>query len=313
MDWNDLKYFLAVERNGSIRSAALSLTVSHSTVSRRLRELERRLEARLFDRTPEGFVLTTAGEAVLGLATQIETEVIELERKISGSDVGLTGTIRVTLPPALAESLLLPDIHQFMTLHPGIDIELVATEAFSDLSRRDADLAIRFTDAPDQHLIGRRLPPFRDGVYASARYVRENTFGGTDGTARWISWADRTLFARRIADTPYGNAGVAWTLPTIPLQALGAREHIGMALLPCAIGDQDPALVRVPGSGVYDRGPSWLLMHPDLRKMERVRIFAQFLTDAIAAKKDLIGGLKPQPGVPQTTSFGVTQSPRTDI
>lgn len=296
MDWNDLKYFLAVERSGSIRSAALSLAVSHSTVSRRLRDLERRLEARLFDRTPEGFVLTTAGDAVLGLAMQIEGEVIELERKIAGSDMGLAGTIRLTLPPTLAESLFLTDIYQFMTLHPGIDIDLVATEAYSDLSRRDADLAIRFTDAPDEHLVGRRLPPFRDAIYASAPYVRENTFGGADGTARWIAWGDRATFARRIADTPFGDAGIVWALPTIRLQALGAGAHIGMALLPCAIGDQDPALVRVPGSGLYDRGPAWLLMHPDLRKMERVRVFAQFMTDAIAAKKDLIGGLKPLAG-----------------
>jgi len=111
-----------------------------------------------------------------------------------------------------------------MMLHPGIEIELVATYAYADLSRRDADLAIRFSETPDPHLVGRRLPPFRDAIYASAQYVRENTFKPEDGSARWIGWSDHTTFANRIAKTPYAQVGVAWSLPTISIQAMAARQ-----------------------------------------------------------------------------------------
>lgn len=289
VNWNDLQYFLAVDRTGSVRKAAERLKCSHSTVSRRLEALEYRLKARLFDRTPEGFVLTDAGAAIVAKATQIEAEMLDLQRSISGTDVRLEGPIRLTLPPPIAEYLILPIVDRFCERHPAIEIEIVSTYAFSDLTRRDADIAIRFSQQPSDHLIGRRLPAFVESVFASPDYVGRIE-SEPSLTPSWIGWSDAAAFKRRIAHTSYARAPVKWIMPDLNLQTAAARKGLGIALLPCLIGDNDPQLKRIPGAPLSEGLPAWVLTHPDLRRMERVRIFSQFLVENIVAQKAIFAG-----------------------
>jgi DNA-binding transcriptional LysR family regulator len=293
LDWNDLKVFLALERGGSARAAATRLGTSHSTVLRRLQTLEDALGTKVFDRTPDGLILTGPGARLLVKAQQIEAEVFEVERDVLGADIRMQGPIRLTLPPPVAKYLLLPHLARFRKDYPEIELEVIATYGYSDLGRRDADIAIRFSGAPDDHLVGRQLPQFRDAVFASHAYVDANCRMEANLNAAWIGWPEVARFADRIAPTAFASHPVAWRLPGLELQAEAARQGLGMALLPCIMGDKDPSLRRVPGTGTYDTLPAWLLTHPDLRRMERVRVFARMIAQSASADSDFVSGMRP--------------------
>lgn len=289
-DWNDLQVFLALEREGTARAAAARLKVSHSTVSRRLDALETRFGTKLFDRTPDGFLVTASGARILARAQQIEAEMLELERSVIGDDIRLQGEIRLTAPPPVVEFLLFPILKAFRDMYPLISIRVVSTYGYADLSRRDADIAIRFSEKPDDYLVGRRLPEFRDSIYATPEYIAAHWRDGEAVTAAWVGWTNETGFASHAGKTPFSNAPVAWRLPSLHLQAEAACQGLGMASLPALMGDANPRLRRVPGAGLQSGRPAWLLTHPDLRRMERVRVFAKFLAEAIFERSDAIGG-----------------------
>lgn len=290
IDWNGLQVVLAIERSGTARAAGEQLKCSHSTVLRRLETFEQQLGAKLFDRTPEGFQLSAAGGRILGKAQQVEAEILELQRMISGTDLRLEGIIRLTIPPPIANHLILPKLADFKKEFPLVDIEIVATNEYSDLSRRDADIAIRFQEKPDEHLVGRRLPAFRDAIYATPAYIEEHFNNGKPVSAEWIAWSGLSGFRERTGSSPCKDCRIAWEFPLLSLQRKAAEIGLGVAFLPCMIGDPSPNLVRVPNSDVYDGRPAWLLTHADLRRMERVRIFSDYLYRHIQLNADLISG-----------------------
>jgi len=289
MDWNGLRIFLEIQRSGSARAAAERLACSHATVLRRLTAFESQMGVQLFDRTPEGLMLSVAGGNILEKAEQVEAEILEMQRTVSGSDIELEGLIRLTVSPPLAEYLILPSLPAFKAEFPQIDIEIVATNAYSDLPRRDADIAIRFQEKPDDHLVGRRLPPFRDAVYATVEYIEEHWSGDKAVSPQWIAWSGLGGFRERTAKTPFGHVDIAWEFSTLGLQVKAAELGLGMAFLPCLIGDSHETLQRVPQSGLYDNRPAWLLTHADLRRMERVRIFSDYLYKLVQSKKMDLG------------------------
>ncbi|SHG83628.1 LysR family transcriptional regulator [Marivita hallyeonensis] len=284
LDWNDLRVFLALERGASARAAAAQLGTSHSTVLRRLQALEDALNAQLFDRTPEGFVLTGPGERLLVKAQQIEAEVFDVQREIAGSDIELEGPVKLTAPPAVLKYLLLPMLAEFQERYPGIDLEVASTDSFADLDRRDADLAIRFSNSPDEHLVGRRLPEFHDAIYVS------KDADPSDLSLGWVGWPDRRRFQERIASTPYSDRPIAWQLPGLELQAEAVRQGRGIGLLPCIMGDQDQKMKRMDADFTQPTLPAWLLQHQDLRRLERVRVFADFIFRRITTLKDKVSG-----------------------
>lgn len=292
MDWNGLRIFLEIQRSGSARAAAERLACSHATVLRRLTAFESQMGVQLFDRTPEGLMLSVAGGNILEKAEQVEAEILEIQRTVSGSDIELEGLIRLTVSPPLAEYLILPSLPAFKAEFPQIDIEIVATNAYSDLPRRDADIAIRFQEKPDDHLVGRRLPPFRDAVYATPEYIEEHWSGDTAVSPQWIAWTGLGGFHERTAKSPFGHMDIAWEFSTLGLQVKAAELGLGMAFLPCLIGDSHNTLRHVPQSGLYDGRPAWLLTHTDLRRMERVRVFSDYLYKLVQSKKMDLGGKK---------------------
>ena len=160
MDWNDLKVLLALSRQGSARAAAKYLGVSNSTVTRRLDELEESLHTRLFDRTPDGYRLTGAGEELLPMAEHVEELVSGAERKVTGEDQHLEGTIRVTMPNVGGMGFMMERIGEFASTYPGIELEFLPSFEMLDLSRREADIAIRGFPVgvrPPEQLVGRYL------------------------------------------------------------------------------------------------------------------------------------------------------------
>src|SRR3954454_11563855 len=144
IDWDDVRYFLAVARGGSVRAAAARLGVNHSTVLRRIAQLEERLGAQMFEKLPSGYRLTAAGEEVLELAREMEVSSHQLETRVFGRDQSVRGLLRVTLAPNLATHLLMPDLAEFARLHPDIEMEILSSGALANLTNREGDVTIRF-------------------------------------------------------------------------------------------------------------------------------------------------------------------------
>lgn len=290
LDWGQLRIFLAVHRGRSVRAAADLLRISHSTVSRRLAELESDLGARLFDRGPDGFVLTDVGRAALPSAERAETEILRLQREVFGQDTRLSGTVRVTMSPIFAQRLIIPHLAEFAALYPDIRLEIVSTYALSDLSRRDADIAIRFQEKPDPYLFGRRLPRFADAVYATPEYIAAHRFEGEAPTASWIGWGDGEDMPKWVGNTPFPKCSVWHDCPDPLAQVEAAKAGLGMAILPCFVGDHEPGLERVLGKPPYQDRQGWVLTHPKLKETERVRLCVRFISEAVEQHSRLVAG-----------------------
>ncbi|MEM6581525.1 MAG: LysR family transcriptional regulator [Pseudomonadota bacterium] len=281
MNWDDLKVFLALSRNGSARGAAQDLGVSNSTVTRRLDDMEHKLQAHLFDRTPDGYRLTTAGEQILPTAEHIEELIMGVERKITGGDQELEGVIRLTLPPAGSLSFLVERLVQFSEQYPNIELELMTSADAADLSRREADIAIRVmaadTPLPD-YLIGRRV-----GALTASAYVHRDLLNPEDNTdvshLRWIGKRTEHVAEEWLAITDYPDLPVRHAVGDIFLAAQTVRYKLGMAYLPCFLAYGDPDIVRVPGATIVHQSDMWVLTHKDLRLSARLRVMRELLAD----------------------------------
>ena len=290
-DWDDLRFFLAVARRGSIRGAAQDLGVNHSTVSRRVGALERKLGVRLFERMPGGYFTTPAGEEMRGAAERIEHEVTTADCRVAGRDKRPGGLVRVTLTEALAQNLLMPDLVAFSEAYPGIELELRLTPDMADLSKREADVAIRLSNEPPGHLIGRRLLKYARATYASDDYLARH---GSPGELRWIGWNDVVPDPQWGRESDYPKVPIRHRIHHSTGQLEAAKAGMGLTMLPCFMGDAEPTLRRLPpGTATPDRD-IWLLTHEDLRNTARVRTFLAFMADAILRHRDLIEGRLPR-------------------
>src|SRR6195952_4867507 len=188
IDWDDIRYFLAVARGSSVRAAAEGLGVNHSTVLRRIAQLEERLGARMFERLPAGYRLTAAGDEVLELAEQMEASSLQLETRVFGRDRSVRGLLRVTLTPILATHLLMPDFADFARLHPDIEMEILSSGELANLTNREADVAIRVVydrKTLPLNLHGVKGPELFGGVYMSRDRLAAWRTGAPD-PIRWI-------------------------------------------------------------------------------------------------------------------------------
>lgn len=174
IDWDDVRYFLAVARCGSVRAAAERLDVNHATVLRRVGQLEHRLGVRMFEKLPSGYRMTAAGEEVLGLAEQMEASSNLLQARILGRDQGISGLLRVTMPPTIATHLLMPTFAEFAQTHPAVELALLTSDEVMNLTNREADIALRVVYDRDKlppNLHGLKGPELLSGVYASRDLV----------------------------------------------------------------------------------------------------------------------------------------------
>jgi DNA-binding transcriptional LysR family regulator len=292
IDWDDVRYFLAVARGGSVRAAAERLGLNHTTILRRIAQLEERLGAQMFEKLPSGYRLTNAGEEVLQFAEQMEASSNRLETRVFGRDQGARGLLRVTLAPTLATHLLMPDFAEFARLHPEIEMEILAIGEPVNLTNREADVAVRVVyerNALPLNLHGLKGPELFGGVYIS-RDLLAAWHAGAPDRIRWIVISQHGIpdWAREgevpAADVPFkttdGGAQIA-----------AVRQGLGMTTLPCFIGDADPLLVRVPGTPLHKHGTLWLLTHGETRKTKRVRLFTEFASRKLASYAPLLAGL----------------------
>jgi len=289
LDWDDIKHFLALSRHGSVRAASDKLGVSHSTVARRIEAFEKRLGVRLFERSPGGYVITTAGEEVLAVAEQIESEIHGLERRIVGRDQQLSGDIRVTMVDVLSTHLLMPHLAEFSKLYPDISLEVVIALGTLDLSKREADVALRFTQKPPDELIGKRLTNMYCAAYASEEYIKQHDFdSGT--TAHWIDCVKRGNYPTWVKKSDYPHIPAKNVFESLLLQFEATKAGMGIGMLPCFMGDPEPTLQRLPPGVARPTYDLWLLTHTDMRTTARLRVFSEFIANAVLNHRELIEG-----------------------
>ncbi len=290
-EWDDLRIFLAILRGRSVRAASKLLNVSHSTVSRRLNAMEEQLDIRLFVRQPEGFILTEAGEAMVARAERVESEILSLEREVFGRDALLSGPVRISAPPLLAQHLLMPILADFARLYPEIEIEIDATFDVADLRRRNADIAIRFQVSPDENLVAHRLPDFANAIYATPDYIARNVCTGPNPTGRWIALGGKEVLAHWRQDSPYSGCKVHHIVSDMLVHLNAVKAGMGFAYLLCFLADTEETLVRLSDTTSMKMIPAWVLTHPDLTATERVRMCARYIVDAIHKQENQIRGI----------------------
>jgi DNA-binding transcriptional LysR family regulator len=292
INWDDVRYFLAVARGGSVRAGAEHLGVNHSTVLRRIAQLEGRLGSNMFEKLPSGYRLTKAGQEVLEFANQMEAASNQLETRIFGRDQSVRGLLRVTLAAPFATHLLMPDLAEFARRHPEIEMEILPSDDQVNLTNREADVAIRVVynhNALPLNLHGRKGPELFGGVYICRALLAAWSAGSPD-CIRWIvknnlgiqDWAREGDI--RSSEIPFRTTHAGAQLDAV-------RQGIGMTTLPCFVGDPDPLLVRVPGTTLRMHGTLWLLTHSESHKTKRVRLFTEFIALRLAAYTPLLAGL----------------------
>jgi DNA-binding transcriptional LysR family regulator len=288
VDWDDLKVLLALSRKGSARGAAKELGVSNSTVTRRLDDMEHNLHTRLFDRTPDGYKLTGAGEQVLPTAEHVEELVLAAERKITGGDQELEGSIRVTLPPVSRMGFLVRRLAEFAEQYPGIELELMSSLDALDLSRREADIAIRVMPAhtsPPEYLIGRLLSPITASAYVHRKMLNPDK----PEDVSHLPWIGKNPVEQKeewLANTDYPLQPVRHAIIDVSLLIEAVRWGMGMAYMPCFSCYNDPDIVRVPGATIFHHADMWVLTHKDLRLSARMRVVREIIAEEFAKIRD---------------------------
>jgi DNA-binding transcriptional LysR family regulator len=291
MDWDDLRYVLALSRGGTMSAAADELGVTHTTVSRRLSAFEKHLGVRLFDRLADGYAATAVGVDLVGVAERMEEEVLSLDARVTGQDEKLSGTLRVTTVDILAE-VLLENLDVFTERYPGVELELSVDYAPLNLTRREADVALRLTNDPPENLVGRKLARAEFALYGARSLVGASGEQTPLAELPWISW-DRRAGARlteaRIAELS-PDAPVVLRVDSTTVMHHSIRRGVGISFLSCVVGDRDEALVRLrppePDFGM----DIWVLTHPDLRSTARVRAFLDFAADELTRLRPVFAG-----------------------
>jgi DNA-binding transcriptional LysR family regulator len=283
MNWDDLRVFLAVARRGSLSAAARALKVTQPTVGRRLRTLEAGLSARLFDRLPEGFVLTAAGAELLQLAEAMEQAADSVERRRAAFADSVKGTVRLSIGEVMAQ-FLTDHLTELRARLPAIELELSVAHVSANLSRREADLLLRECLPDNPGLIARKLGRFAFAVYGARDFVEANPAARSAarfGDCAWIGF-----------DEEHGYfAGQKWLLERLEgrVPALrvnnamvlhdAVRKGAGLGVLPCFAADRDPALTRLTAPLPEVASPQHLLVHRDLRRSPSVRAVMDALVE----------------------------------
>jgi DNA-binding transcriptional LysR family regulator len=285
LDWGDIQFFLAVAETGAIGSAAQRLAVNHSTVLRRIAQLERALGARLFDRLPGGYALTASGNALAEHFSGLREQVEATQRHLTGLDPAIEGPVRIASSDIVVEGLLMPVLAQFRRRHPGVQIQLVMNYAFAGLSRHEADIAVRGADHAPDNLLARRVGHVETVLCASRRYLEQTGTQTPLADHRWVAvdeslsfsmfetWLRKHVHKSRVVARVDSLVGVADAV----------AGGLGVGMLPRPLVHARPQLVQLAPPEPALNKPIWLLMHPDVQRTARVQALFRFLHETLSA------------------------------
>lgn len=286
INWNDLRYLLALAREGTVSGAGRALSVEHTTVARRISALEKQLGSRLFDRLHSGYVMTSVAEKLFSHAVSMEELIQVADREVFGMDVQLSGNLKLTASYDVFSRLVTPKLSHFIHQYPGIVLELLSSTSLADLSDRQADISVRLSPKPPEYLIGRRVSPLCHGIYASAEYLSQKR-----STDTLVLWKHEHKTPKWVADH-FPKARITVRANEVLSMMESIRNHLGIGRLPCYIGDSEPTLRRLDLNLTPSTWGIWVLSHVDLRATAKVRVGREFLMDIIAGQKKLIEGLE---------------------
>ncbi|WP_108663368.1 LysR family transcriptional regulator [Acuticoccus kandeliae] len=294
LNWDDFRLVKAIADTRTLPAAAESLGLNHSTVFRRLRQIEDDLGHKLFERHRSGYAATPAGEEMIALAGEMADGVATFARKIAGREIAPSGEVRVTTSDTLLTCLLTPLFARFRAEYPHIRLDIVLANQSLNLSQRDADVAIRATDAPQENLVGRRVAKIGWSIYGRAEDYPDG--GPPDRhslfAANWITLGENMAGLKTVqyvkAHVPAER--IVYRINTVLGLAEAMAAGIGIGPLPAFIGDPWPGLVRLAPLEPEFATDLWLLTHADLRASPRVRALLDFLGEAIPAERAIIAG-----------------------
>jgi DNA-binding transcriptional LysR family regulator len=294
LDWDDLRTFLAISRHGTLSAAARAIGVRQSTMGRRLAAIEEKAGAKLLLRTPAGFVPSPAGEAILGNVERIEGEALAIERIVTGRDVKLEGTVRLTTLETMAVDILMPILAKFEARYPAIRLELITDTRQLDLNRREADVALRTGRLTQHDLVSRKVAEMRSGLYASQAYLDRHglpDFAASAPGHRLVLTLDDLLAMPDMAwfTSAAGAAEPALRTNSRFAHLAAAEAGMGIACMPRYLGDAG-TLVRLATPSPAPVRELWLAVHSDTRHMPRIRALTDFLS---AGLKPLAPRLNP--------------------
>ena len=286
MNWDDLRYFLALARQGTASAAGRELEVRHTTVSRRIKALEQRLGTRLFDHLKDGYSMTTAGENLYRHAAAMEQQAHAVDRQVFGLDAQLQGDLTLTAAHDVFSRLVIPRLPAFRETYPGIDLQLLSESGLTDLGTRQADIALRLTPKPPDYLVGKHIMPLGIGLYASNDYLERNPQPRDlvlwNDEIEWPGWARQH----------FNEARVSIRANDVTTLLACVERGMGVTMLPCYIADHaDNQLCRLDLPLEASSWGVWVLSHVDLRTTARVRVCREFLAGIIEDQEQLIAGL----------------------
>lgn len=298
MDWDDYRLVLAVAEGGNLVAAARRLAVVQSTAFRRLNALERRLGVRLFERLPGGYAPSAAGRRVIAAAERMREAADEAARAVTGLDATLSGTVRVTAADSVGHALLVSPVARFLAANTALAVEVTIENRILALTRREADVALRTQRVAEPELVGRKLSGIAWTVYAARAYAARH--GGARAPADFarqaiIGWDAASAASPALGwlERAAGGKAPAYRANSIVNQLRAAEAGIGLALLPCFLGDSSPTLVRLMAPPAELLRELWIATHRDLRRTARIRAFMDFVGAALQRERALLEGKKP--------------------
>lgn len=301
MHWDDLKYFLALSREGSLSATARSLKIEHTTVARRVSNLEQALEIKLFDRLARGWTLTAEGQELYARVCLIEEEMQALQRIALGQST-LAGRVRVSVPPLLLSHFVLPHLDAFHEAYPQIELELIGERRGANLGRGEADIALRLSEPQEPELVARTLGHIRYGLYGTKKMCAlpndEQRFIGFDDSIAELPqklWLDNYLHNHicinnvsvSSAGKHQGNRSYTTRSNDMMIMCQAAAQGWGIALLPKFLAATDDRLQSLNVMDTPLTLPVYLVMHADVRLAPRIRatadcfinMFSEFLDE----------------------------------
>ena len=285
-NWDDYRLILALYRGQTLRNAAKQLALNHSTVSRRLDNLKLKYGADVFEAMPSGYKLTNLGQSLLRTALKIESFTLDDKRLKRAQDVDLTGNINLSIPPVIGQFLLLDNLHKFQQLYPQISLNIQTSYQLTDIDKCESDIVIRISNQPSEHLVGHRLFPIMLSYYASRQYLQDHAIDNY----QWITSITDNTKANWISDSPFPNAKVSLKVEDLVLRHYAAAQNYGMIMGACYIADSMSELVRIDQDNIFPYQDIWVLTHPDLKKVPRIKTLMVYLVQALREKRQLICG-----------------------
>lgn len=292
LDWKSLPAFLAVAREGSLRAAAGQLGGTHATARRQIEALEAQLGVQLFRRGADGFHLTAAGRTLLPQALEAEASLLQGFNAVQGLDREASGLIRVSADPITAHFMLAPVLADFCALYPEIDVDLQLSFGIDSIEKLETDVSVRSAANVEEDVVGRKLFPASIGIFAARDYLdRMLPKAGPKGQGlQWIGYGPIPELLAFIEASPFPKARIRHTIPDPEMHLHMARSGAGMTLLAVWVQTKFPELQRVPGTDLDERRSIWVLLHNDLRRVRRVRLFVDYLCDALMERRaDFVG------------------------